>query len=203
MNIEISNFMADLDRPLIVSFTNFLADHDVSTRIEYGYWDLLGFTDDDSPAIAAMVRRTMLSSREIFRLTEKISPVKVVLLEGEDLPLDDIEALKVFCASIGVYLYVSGVGWVVSRNKPIVPYSEDWSFQMLSRYRKDDNGVWSKECRSCGKLTPHWDFYKRGKNDRNARDPYRNICKTCSKAAWSKSTRERKARVRAGQQPVI
>jgi len=184
---NLTDYLADTNEPLIVSFSNFLREYGLTTRVEYDFWDLLGYGEDDNPEIAVLVRRNKLSPNEIFRLTEKIAPQKAVLLEGEQIPWDDIDTMKLFCASIGVSLYIRNVGWIASKTKPLVEKTDDWHFRVLDRYSQDEHGNWGKFCTRCGEWLPTWEFYRRGARDRNAKDPYRNICKACSNRTWHKS----------------
>lgn len=196
---NITKYVADANEPLIVSFSNFLREYGLSTRVEYEFWDLLGYGETDSPEIAVLIRRNRLSPNEIFRLTEKIAPQKVVLLEGDEIPWDDIDSMRLFCAAIGVSLYIRNIGWVVSLTKAMLEREEDWHFKVLDRYSQDEHGNWGKFCTKCGVWQPTWGFYKRGSKDRNAKDPYRNICKDCSYRAWrdGQARRRRAKRKRA------
>jgi len=198
MNVDLSHFMADNNKPLIVSFSNFLGEHDVATKVGFEFWDLFGYAEGDTPVLAAIIRKGILRPKEIFRLSDKIAPVKVVFIEGDDLDPADIDTMKMFLASMGVSMYVRNVGWLVTKTKGIIPMADDWPFQMLKRYTQNEEDVWGKVCHTCNKWTPYWNFYARGGDAVNAKDPRRNLCKSCSKADWTKK-KERLAAEAAAQ----
>ena len=184
MKIDITHYQADTDKPLIISFANFLAEYDVTTVMNEGFWEILGYTTDDGPTFALSTKRTYLKPKEIYYLTETIAPNKVLLLEPSDLQIDEMETIQAFCHSLGVSLYARNVGWLVAPGKPLLTNTEDLFFRMSSAYTQDNVGNWKKECRVCKKSLPTFAFYKQQQPGKRLRDPYRNICKNCSRSKW-------------------
>jgi hypothetical protein len=185
-NLILTQYMADVNQPLVVSFSNFLAENGISTVMNYDFWDLLGFGESDGPVIAVLVRKYKLKATELLRLAEKVAPLKVVMLEGDEFSINDFDTMKLFCASLGVSVYIRNLGWVVSGNKALMERNEDWHFKVSPHYSQDEHGNWGKVCRTCERWLPTWAYYVKPPIQKNARDPYRNICKGCFKLGWKK-----------------
>lgn len=179
MKVDLNHFFPDDAQPLLVSFSNFLHEKGVSTRIEFDFWDLYGYTEDDTPLYAVVTLKNRILPTDFRRLTQVVAPLRIVLLEGDDVYAPRIDGMRTFLASIGVGMYVRNLGWVCLPGNPLIPASEDWSFKLLDKYTRGKDGSWEKACTKCGEIKPTSEFYRRPRGQERARDPFRNVCKTC------------------------
>jgi hypothetical protein len=186
VKIDLNHFFPDEGKPLLVSFSNFLHEHDVTTQIQFDFWDLYGYNGDENPLYAVVSLKNRIHGLDFKRLTQAVAPLRVVLLEGDDIWAPRLESNRTFLASIGVGLYARGVGWVCLPGNPLVPATEDWNFKLLDRYSRDETGQWVKACTKCGEVKPTSGYYRRPRSQPRARDPFRNVCKTCFEGYYKK-----------------
>jgi hypothetical protein len=179
MKEVLNSYFADNDTPLLISFANHLKDWGYSVEIDYDNWDLLAYKESDEPDIAVLTVNKSLRPNQIRNIAQGEGPSKVVLVEGDDLELDDKIAMKLFMAQINVALYFRNLGWVSYTDEHRKLGFRDWNYRLLRHYRQDEDGTWNKACYGCGAFQPLTEYYRRPFSQGTARDPYRNLCKTC------------------------
>lgn len=185
MKEVLDSYFADNDTPLLISFANHLKNWGYTVEIDYDLWDLLAFKEADEPDIVVLTTKTGIKGNQLRNLASQDGPNKVILVEGDDLNLDDKVAMKLFMAQVNVALYMRNLGWVTYSDEHRELGFRDWNFRMMRKYQRDDNGVWHKACNTCGAIQPISEFYRRPSTQGSARDPYRNVCKTCWKHRYS------------------
>lgn len=173
----LETFSPSSREPLLVAFINHLTQNDYSSAMDFGFWDFYVYNEGDDPFLAVKTIKNSLTKDDIFRISTAKTPQKVVLVEGDAIGHARFDSLRLFLASLGVGLYIRDVGWYTYPHYPYLSVPEDLVFRLASRWYQDSEGQWLKDCSKCH--VPHsTDGFYRAANPR-ARDPYRNVCKTC------------------------
>lgn len=174
-------FFPDRDVPIIAAFSYHLKKFGYSTVIDFGFWDVLGYKDDDEPEIGLLQVKNTVRKDQIARLAKETVPYKVILADSEVANLGHIDSIRVFLAQLGVGLYIRDVGWYVLPGTTSIPVAEDILFRVTKRWFQDSSGNWRKTCTKCGRELGPESFYKQSKSI-STRDPYRHVCKSCFRA---------------------
>lgn len=170
-------FTPDHNTPLVVSFIQFLQQRDLSTAIQFGFWDFLAYDHADEPLIAIKSVRNRVTDAVLSRMATDSTPWKVLLLEGANPVWAALENQSVFLAATGTGVFVRNVGWRVLPGTPIREQVEDLRLKLAPRWRKDPDDVWRKACTRCGTRQGLEGFYDAPY--RTGKDPKRHTCIAC------------------------
>ncbi len=177
--LNLIGFLPRVEGPLVVELIEYLRNHEnMYCSIDWGEWDFVGGpSGQDSPQIAIKSVRNTIPRDMVSVLSRSIIPFKIVLVEGHNPRVDALKAYAWLMAPAGVGIYVRNYGWI-SLPSYVKPHDKDDERLMAaSAWRKDEDGVWLKECSSCKIEKTPSDFPLRGRDAR--RDPYKSVCKVC------------------------
>jgi len=165
------------DDPLVVAFIEFAREKGFSSSINFGFWDFLVSDHSDEPQLALKTVKNGITESVLARLVVDPTPMKIVLVEGQNPMLERLEGLKIFLAQTATGLYVRGLGWLALPGSPLSGEIKDIQLKLSKRWSQDEDGVWVKACTRCGEIKPREGFYR--SSYPHAKDPYRNWCKPC------------------------
>lgn len=170
-------FSPDIKVPLVVSFVNLAREKNLATSFSFDFWDFYVYNESDKPLVAVKTVKNRVTPAILERVLVEKTPLKVILVEGQNPSFPNFDQSKLFLASTGTGLYVRNVGWVILPSTPKVETVQNLQLKMSRRWREKEPGVWVKTCTKCGKEKFPEEFYKSAY--KTARDPYRNQCISC------------------------
>lgn len=170
-------FTPRFEDPLVISFIEFARSRGFSSRINFGFWDFHVFSDTDEPLIAVKTVRNSITDAVLSRIVTDPTPTKVILMEGAEPNLQRLREQQLILSSTGTGVYVRSLGWRSLPGARTVDVVEDLQLKLAKRWSQDPDGIWRKACTKCGERQPQGDFYRSAYP--GAKDPYRNICKSC------------------------
>lgn len=170
-------FTPSFEAPLVISFIEMVHSRGYSTQMDFGFWDFYVYEDSEEPAMAVKTVKNRITRPQLSRLVADDVPLKVILIEGNHPAWAELEKQKLFLATTGTGVFVRNVGWRSLPGEPAVDKVEDLQLKLAPRWSQRDDGVWVKTCTKCGKQKTQIDFYASAY--KTARDPYRNMCKSC------------------------
>lgn len=86
----------------------------------------------------------------------------------------------VFLSAMGAYVHDTRLGWIYTPGQEDVEDLRRNLLESNERYTVVE-GELNKICRKCGEILPLSGFYFKPRVTRDSLDPYRNVCKACTR----------------------
>lgn len=185
--LDLKNFTPKFSVPLAVSFVQQLYDSGYRIKPSFDYFDYY-VGDDTGTKIAVKTIKNGISASLRRKLVTTSTPMKVLLVEGENPAFEQFKSLSIFLAQVGTGVFVKNVGWVVLPRTTDQAMIEPLRFKIAPRWREvqvGDDTEWRKTCTSCGRELNPDDFYDNP--NKTAKDPKRNQCIDCMRRKARKS----------------
>lgn len=177
--LDFMEFSPPENVPLVISFVEMMRSKGLYVVMSWDNWDFLAYKDTEEPVLAIKTVKNRISTDVLSRLMADETSFKVVLIEGDRVDLENLRSQRLFLASARVGVYVRRVGWLSLPSEDVRDDIEELRLKLSKRWKQGKDGVWRKQCRSCGEWKTADEFYRA--HNRTAKDPYRNDCKECFK----------------------
>lgn len=189
--VELIDFLPRVEGPLVVELVEYLRrKHNIFMAIDWEVWDFVGSgSEDDEPQVAVKSVRNIIPSDVFDSITRSPIPLKIILVEGANPNIERLSLQSTLLSAVGCGVYVRNYGWLTLPARKITVRNEETALIKSKKWRKDDDGVWRKRCRTCGSHKTTSEYYPSGK--KWGIDPYRPSCKACENAARTARRRAR------------
>lgn len=175
--LSLRDFKPSDRTPLVISLVEWVKSRGFTVEIGWEHWDFLVYDHDEKPILVIKTLKNRIPNTTLSRLLVEKAPFKVLLVDGDRPNLDNLTSRQVFLATSGTGVFVRGVGWVSLPSSNVQVDVEELRLKLAKRWSRGKDGIWRKQCTSCGQWKGVEDFYPSAYS--TARDPYRNQCKEC------------------------
>lgn len=192
--LALRDFTPSEGSPLVISLVEWVKSRGFSVEIGWDTWDFLVYDHEDTPVMVIKAVKNRVPKDLLSRILVEKAPYKVILLEGDNPSIPDLNQKRIWLAANGAGTYIRDVGWATLPASVVHTDVQDLRLRLAKRWSEGKDGIWRKKCVKCHQFKTTDEFYASASP--TAKDPYRNECKECVSFAAKLSYAAKKGRQR-------